>query len=79
MGKSNSYLFGRMHDLRSAFFDETGQFQYVTLSISIPDKLEKFTKNYPDFSKNNAVLALCNLLGLDNDTRYLQYQQYADN
>ena len=78
MGKPTSYLFCRYHDLKSTFFDENGDFHYVLISISLPKYLEMFVQNNPNYSQNNAVLALCSLSSLDDSAESVKYAPYAN-
>lgn len=78
MGKPTSYLFGRYHDLKSTFFDENGDFQYVLISLSLPKYFETFVQNNPNYSQNNAVLALCSLSALDDSAEKVKYATYAN-
>lgn len=79
MGKPNSYMFCRMHDLKSVFFEDNGDFKVITLSLTIPDIFERFTILYPNFSKNDAVLAVCHMMiNFEDDERLVKYRRYAE-
>lgn len=80
MGMPSSYMFCRLHDMRSAFYDESGIFKASgILSYGMTRVLDSFVAKYPGFSKNDAVMALRHfLISSETDERLVTYQKYAD-
>ena len=71
MGKPNSFMFCRMHDLKSAMMTNNGHISAV--SLYMPDQLERFAMLHPEYSQNNALLAMSGMISMNEAEQRKKY------
>ena len=65
MGKRDSYLFCRMHDIKYALKQQKhSAMEFVPFVM--PEVMERFVAEHPDFPENNAILALVSYVSIDD-------------
>ena len=69
MGKPNSFMFCRMHDMREVW-EDSDDAKMGMIALTIPPTLEKFDDYHRGFSKRNAVLAFCSMIAVNPIPEY---------
>lgn len=77
MGKPNSFLYCRMHDMKKVVWPDMNS-GITMLQVAVPPIMEKFTETYPEFSENNTALAICGMISLDDSELRVKYQQHMN-
>lgn len=77
MGKRESYLFCRMHDINYALKAQKGRmFKFV--QYVMPDVLEEYVAMYPDCPVADAVLALSSFIAVYDRERQARYREQQE-
>ncbi len=77
MGKPNSFLYCRMHDMKDIIWPDRER-GITMLMAFIPKIMEDFAMMHPEFPAKDAALAICGMIALDDDARRVKYKEQAD-
>lgn len=78
MGKRDSYLFARMHDMKDSFPKDVENPEMTLISAYLPKVLEQFAMEHPEFPACDAILAMCGLFSLNTDEVRIKYRQQME-